>query len=92
MPEEKIGRWLRPLLGLFLAFWALPVTVVLGMAEAGDRWMPLPFAFAIGGALAGGLFGIPQVWGKEQKALPMLRFVGLSAALAFILSLFIPDI
>ena len=27
--EERIGRWLRPLLGLALAFWALPVTVVL---------------------------------------------------------------
>ena len=90
MKEEGIGRWLRPFLGLALAFWALPVTVVLGMAEAGDRLMPLPFAFAIGGALAGGLFGIPQVWGEAEKVLPMVRFVGLSAALAFILSLFIP--
>ncbi len=90
MQEGGTGRWLRPLLGLLFAFWALPATLILGMAESGERLMPLPFAFAIGGALAGGLFGIPQVWGQAEKALPMLRFIGLAAALSFILSLFIP--
>ncbi|HND29939.1 MAG TPA: hypothetical protein PKY30_23540 [Myxococcota bacterium] len=90
MEQESNGRWLRPLIGLLLAFWALPLTAILGVAESGESRIPLSFAFAIGGALAGGLFGIPQVWGEAEKVLPMVRFVGLSAALAFILSLFIP--